>query len=346
MAARNGLLIRIEDQQGAFGWGEAWCNFPPHANESRKHLLDSVIAPGLVGERFSHIGDVREHLDKKWARMALHVGEPGPFNHCIAGIDIALWDLVARRESRPLSALLQEEPANRVNVYASTLDAARAPELAGELIDSGHRAFKLKVGLDPEFDQKLVHDVRNAIGDEFQILVDANQNWSVEEAITAMGAFSDAGLTFVEEPILAVATPDMWRELAEQSSVPLAAGENINSLSGFMAHLENGSLTFFQPDVAKWGGVSGCFEVGQMVRNRGAVYCPHYMGTAVGLAASLHLLAAVGGDGYVELDSNSNPLRTDLCDIDLTVSEGRVPVPEGHGIGVVPDADALRQYKI
>lgn len=346
MTARNGLLIRIEDQDGAFGWGEAWCNFPPHANESRKHLLDRVIAPGLVGERFSHIGDVRIALEKKWARMALHVGEPGPFNHCFAGIDIALWDLVARREGRPLSALLQEGPANRVKVYASTLDVARAPELAGELIDSGHRAFKLKVGLDPEVDQKLVRNVRNAIGDEFQILVDANQNWTMEEAVTAIGALSGAELTFVEEPILACAASDVWKELANRSSVPLAAGENINSLSGFEAHLENGALSFFQPDVAKWGGVSGCFEVGQKVRKRGAVYCPHYMGTAVGLAASLHLLAAVGGDGYVELDSNSNPLRTDLCDINLTVSQGRVSVPEGHGIGVIPDVDALRQYEI
>lgn len=344
MTARNGLLIRIEDQDGAFGWGEAWCNFPPHASESRKHLLDSVIAPGLVGERFGHVGDVRKELEKKWARMALHVGEPGPFSHCIAGIDIALWDLVARREGRPLSALLQDAPADRVKVYASTLDVARAPELAGELIDNGHRAFKLKVGLDPENDQKLVHDVRNAIGDEHRILVDANQNWSLEEAVTSIGVLSRAGLTFVEEPILAAATPDVWRELAQRSPVSLAAGENINSLSGFASHLENGTLTFFQPDVAKWGGVSGCFEVGQTVRNRGAVYCPHYMGTAVGLAASLHLLAAVGGDGYVELDSNSNPLRTDLCDINLAVSEGQVSVPEGHGIGIVPDTDALRQY--
>ena len=345
MAARNGLLVRVEDIDGAFGWGEIWCNFPPHATESRQRLLEAVIAPELVGERFSHFCDVRGQLEKKWARMALHVGEPGPFSHCFAGIDTALWDLAARREGLPLSTLLRAEPPGSVKVYASTLNAVRAPELAHELRTRGHRAFKLKVGLDPETDRKLVRDVRNAVGDEPSILIDANQNWSLEEAVAAIDALSEVDLTFVEEPISAAATLGEWAALSNQSSVPLAAGENISSQSDYEAHLANGSLTFYQPDVAKWGGVGGCFEVGRNVRERGFVYCPHYMGTAVGLAASLHLLAAVGGDGFVELDSNSNPLRTDLCDLDLGVSEGHVRVPDGHGIGVVPDTDALQRFK-
>ena len=70
------------------------------------------------------------------------------------------------------------------------------------------------------------------------------------------------------------------------------------------------------------------------------------MGTAIGLAASLHLLAAVGGAGFVELDSNDNPLRTALCDLDLGVTEGRVRVPRGEGIGVIPDGEALRRYRV
>lgn len=345
MTARNGLLIRIEDKNGAFGWGEIWCNFPPHANESRQRLLEAVIAPGLVGERYAHVGDVRAHLEQKWARMALHVGETGPFNHCFAGIDIALWDLVARREGRSLSSLLRAEQPTRVKVYASTLNAARAPELAQELHANGHRAFKLKVGLDLETDARLVRSVRNALGEAPGILVDANQNWSVEDAVTAIDVLSDAGLTFVEEPLSAAASLEEWAALGSRSSVPLAAGENISSLSAYEAHLKNGSLTFYQPDVAKWGGVGGCFQVGRKIRERGFVYCPHYMGTAIGLAASLHLLAAVGGEGFVELDSNSNPLRTQLCDLDLGVSEGHVRVPDGHGIGVIPDADALQRFQ-
>ena len=345
MAARNGLLVRIEDRDGAFGWGEIWCNFPPYANRSRQQLLETVIAPGLVGNRFERFDEVREQLESTWARMALHVGEPGPFNHCFAGIDGALWDLVARREKRPLCALLGAERPQRVRVYASTLNAARAPDLARELQASGHRAFKLKVGLDPEADGRLVRGVREAIGEDPDIFIDANQNWSLEQAFVAIDRLSDAGIALVEEPISAAAPLNEWKALADGSSVPLAAGENIASLAAYEAHLANGALGYYQPDVAKWGGVSGCLDVGRKVRAAGFVYCPHYMGTAVGLAASLHLLAAVGGDGLVELDSNSNPLRTDLCALDLSVSEGCVRVPDGHGIGVIPDADALKRYQ-
>ncbi|MCP4385336.1 MAG: mandelate racemase/muconate lactonizing enzyme family protein, partial [Hyphomicrobiales bacterium] len=124
------------------------------------------------------------------------------------------------------------------------------------------------------------------------------------------------------------------------------AGENICADTDYAAHFEAGALTYYQPDVAKWGGIGGCYSVGQAVVGSGRVYCPHFMGTAVGLAASLHLLAAVGGDGFVELDANDNPLRTALCTLDLTVTEGRVQVPGDDGIGVVPEPEALRHYQL
>ena len=95
MSARNGLLVRIEDSDGAFGWGEIWCNFPPHAATSRQQLLQTVIAPELIGKSFAHAKDARPNLEARWRNMAAHVGEPGPFGHCIAGIDSALWDHIS-----------------------------------------------------------------------------------------------------------------------------------------------------------------------------------------------------------------------------------------------------------
>lgn len=346
MRARNGLLVKVEDADGAFGWGEVWCNSPPHAAESRQQLLETVIAPELVGERFAHPRQVRPSLEARWTRMATHVGEPGPFGHCIAGIDMAVWDLQARRRGRPLSALLNGSPDDSVRVYASTLDPARAPALAGELVAAGHDAFKLKVGHDAQRDEALVRSMREAIGAAPAILVDANQSWSVAEAATAINRLARHGVSFAEEPLSALTPVEDWIDLAGQTDVPLAAGENICSEAQYDAHVAAGALTFYQPDVAKWGGVGGCAAVGRLVVGRGLAYCPHFMGTAVGLAASLHLLAAVGGPGFVELDSNPNPLRTALCDLDLGVSDGRVRVPTSPGIGVVPDGAALREYQM
>jgi D-galactarolactone cycloisomerase len=346
MNARNGLLVRIEDAEGAFGWGEIWCNFPPHAGQSRQHLLEAVIAPELLGKKFSHAGDARPSLEARWGRMAVHVGEPGPFGHCIAGIDMALWDLQARRNGQSLSAFLNSQPADSVKVYSSTLNPARAPDLATELFASGHRAFKLKVGRDPQGDENLVRGVREALGQGPAIMIDANQSWSVEQAAEAINRLATYDLLFAEEPISATAPLAAWKALAGQADVALAAGENICADDDYAAHIEAGALTFYQPDVAKWGGIGGCFAAGRLITENGYVYCPHFMGTAVGLAASVHLLAAVGGEGFVELDSNDNPLRTELCNFDLGVAEGRVQVPRGDGIGVIPDEEALRRYGV
>lgn len=346
MQARNGLLVRVEDADGAFGWGEVWCNFPPHAADSRQQLLETVIGPELIGQAFAHAGDARPSLEARWTRMATHVGEPGPFGHCIAGLDMALWDLQARRGGQPLSAVLNAESANRVSVYASTLDPARAPALATAFAAAGHQAFKLKVGHDAARDEALVRGVREALGDGPAIMIDANQSWSIDAARDAINRLARYGLSFAEEPLSALAAPADWTALARQTDVPLAAGENICGDQAYADHLAANALTFYQPDVAKWGGVGGCATVGRRVVDGGFIYCPHFMGTAVGLAASLHLLAAVGGAGFVELDANANPLRTDLCDLDLSVSEGRVRVPTGDGIGVVPNTDALRRYQV
>ncbi len=125
MRARNGLLVRIEEPDGAFGWGEVWCNFPPHASQSRQKLLQNVIGPKLIGRSFARPGDVRPSLEARWTTMATHVGEPGPFGHCIAGIDMAVWDLAARRLGKPLSAVLSSDPANSVKAYASSPNPAR-----------------------------------------------------------------------------------------------------------------------------------------------------------------------------------------------------------------------------
>ncbi len=344
MKARNGLLVRIEDPDGAFGWGEVWCNFPPHASQTRQQLLRNVIGPELVGQTFAAPGDVRPSLEARWTTMATHVGEPGPFGHCIAGIDMAVWDLAARRQNKPLSACLSADPTNTVKVYASSPNPAIATTLVAEFAAAGHTAYKLKLGYELDRDERLVRSVRETVGDTAAIMIDANQSWSLNQAIEAINRLAEFDLTFAEEPISALAPLSDWARLADEADVPLAAGENICSDELYGRHLETGALMFYQPDVAKWGGIGGCAAVSRRVVDMGLTYCPHFMGTALGLAASIHLLAAAGGPGFVELDANENPLRTDLCDLDLGVTSGRVNVPRGDGIGIIPDAEAVRRY--
>src|SRR5882724_7037254 len=106
IAARNALLIRIEDQDGAFGWGEVWANFPPSGAESKVRLLETVILPMSLGRTWSSPAAAWIDLTRRTRRNAIQSGEPGPFAACIAGIEVALSDLAARKARLPLWKML------------------------------------------------------------------------------------------------------------------------------------------------------------------------------------------------------------------------------------------------
>lgn len=344
MPVRRGCLVRVEDHDGAFGWGEIWCNFPPHGAESRAYLVADVIGPALIGTVFADWSRVRPGLESQFARMMIHTGEAGAFAQCFAGIDMAVADLAARRAGLDMTCFLGAPSVELVGAYASTPSGGSLEMRCAQIQESGHDAIKLKIGYDDQTDLAAVSLCRSALGSEFGLMVDANQAWTCDEAILRIAALAPFDLDFVEEPLRADDSLQQWVRLAHGSPVTLAAGENIVGEAGFAAHLDAGSLGVVQPDVAKWGGVSGSLAVGRHARARNARCAMHFMGTGLGLAASLHLLAVIGGDGRVELDVNENPLRSDLGEIDLQVRGGAMRVPRGLGFGFLPDPAALRRF--
>lgn len=346
MPVRNGVLVALTSSDDVTGWGEIWCNFPPRGNLARLHLLQDVIAPHVIGATYAHYSDCRTDLEQICARMAIHTGEFGPFAHCLAGLDTALADIASRSAGLPLSQFLSPNAASQVPVYASTPNVADLENAVDELIAHGHRGIKLKIGLGPTQDLALLDAFKSISNGRLKVYVDANQNWSVAQAVETMTALGDHQIGFVEEPLRADAAMSEWRALSDALDVPLAAGENITSQTAFLDFMEKGGMTVVQPDVAKWGGVSGAISVGANAIQRGATCAMHYMGSGLGLAASLHTLAAIGGTGPVELDANPNPLRTDLGAIDLTVTNGKLSVPTGHGHGFIPNQGALASMAI
>lgn len=346
MPTRNGLLLAATASDGCVGWGEAWCNYPPAGNVAKLGLLRDVIAPQVIGRPFDAWSSLRPLLERVFARMIVHVGEPGPFAHWLAALDMALADIAARRAGLPLAELLVPASPRRVAVYASTPDVSAMEASIGAVVAAGHDAVKLKVGFGIERDEAIVAGFRRVAPAGMRLMVDANQNWDLGAAVEAIARLSQWQLEFVEEPLGAELPAADWAALAAASPVALAAGENINSARRFDELVRAGGLQVVQPDLAKWGGVSGALEVGRQALAGGAACAMHYMGTALGLAASLHALAAIGGPGRVELDANPNPLRTDLGPIDLSVDAGFVKLPPGPGIGFVPDRGAIADYLV
>lgn len=345
MRDRPMVLLRAEDADGAAGWGEVWCNFPTVGAEHRARLVESVLAPLIEGVSVSSPADGFRRLTEKTAVLALQSGEFGPLAQCIAGVDIALWDLAARRAGQPLWRMLGGT-SPRVRVYASGLNPDSPDALAAARQRDGYRAFKLKVGFGIERDVANLAALRAALGDGVELMADANQAWSFEAAKQAVPQLEPFDLKWLEEPLRADRPWGEWRALAGETGIPLAAGENLASEAAFEAALGSSALGVVQPDIAKWGGFSAGLPVAKKILAAGLRFCPHYLGGGIGLLASAHLLAAAGGDGMLEVDANPNPLRTLTCGPLARVADGAAKLGDEPGLGSTPELSALERYRV
>ena len=345
MRDRPMVLVRAEDEDGAVGWGEAWCNFPAVGAEHRARLVESLLAPLVEQRAFEGPREALRWMSEKTAVLAIQCAEPGPFAKAIAGVDIALWDLAARRAGQPLWRLLGGA-GSRVRVYASGLNPEGPEVLAAVRQREGFRAFKLKVGFGAARDAANLAALRATLGAGAELMVDANQAWDLGQACDMAGEIERFDVRWLEEPLRADRPWSEWQALRARTRIPLAAGENLIGEAAFASALASGALGVVQPDAAKWGGVTGCLAVARRIRASGARYCPHYLGGGVGLLASAHLLAAAGGEGLLEIDANPNPLRTLTCGALESISEGHADLGEAPGLGPEPDLERLRDYAV
>ncbi len=343
MTNRPAVWLRVSASDGAWGWGECFSNFPTVGAEHRARLVESIFAPLLEKQELQSPGEMRKMLATRTRLMAIQCGEPGPFAQIIGAIDQALWDMSARRAGEPLwKHLGGSDP--RVRVYASGLGPDDVVKMATAKRGEGYRAFKLKVGFGGAKNRDNLAAMREALGKDATIMVDANQAWSLEESISRIEELMPFAPHWFEEPMAADESLHQWQLLFGTTKAPLAAGENIRGDEAFAAALDAGYLRFVQPDVGKWGGISGCGEVARRAAARGIAFCPHWLAGGVGLAASMHLLAAVGGEGLAEVDANPNPLREEV--FPLQIRDGRVTLSDAPGLGVEPDLARLRRYAV
>jgi L-alanine-DL-glutamate epimerase-like enolase superfamily enzyme len=342
MNDRPALFVRAEDEDGAQGFGEVWCNFPRPGAEHRARLINEVLAPMLAARAIEHPSEVFDYLTAATSVMALQSGEQGPFAQAIAGVDIALWDLFARRAKQPLWKMLGGA-SPRMRAYASSINPDGCVATAEAAMRRGHRAFKLKIGFGGERDRENLRNLRNLIGD-LNLAVDVNQGFSLGQALGEAPKLEEFGLMWLEEPLRADRPWNEWRELRQRVSTPLAGGENIAGREAFVKLLTEGVLSVIQPDAAKWGGITGCFSVAQEVIAANRTYCPHFLGGGIGLLASAHLLAACNG-GWLEVDCNDNPLREQFCGSVADVKEGEVELPDTPGLGIEPDLASIEKYR-
>ncbi len=338
MTHRPALLLRLEDSEGAHGWGEIWCNFPPDGDLHRARLARRILPASLAGMT-ADTPDAFGEIMRRMHRLILQCGEPGPVAQIASGADIALLDLRARRAGVSLSNMLGGS-ARSVPAYASGISPDKAPEQIERMRAFGYRSFKQRIGFGADDGIAAAMATKQSLSSGETLMLDANQAWDLETALRQSRRLEDLDLAWLEEPLCADAPDEAWQSLAHAASMPLAGGENLTG-AALERSIELGALGVIQPDICKWGGLSTTLRIARATRSADRRYCPHFLGAGLGLAASAHLLAAVGGDGLLEVDSSENPFVPVFSGRGLALENGAFPIGTEPGLGFDPDVGAF-----
>jgi len=342
MTERVAVFVRVEDSDGARGWGEIWCNFPNAAAEHRALLFADIVAPRALGKSLDDPVALWAEIDRALHVLRVQSGDAGALSAAAAGLDLAIHDLRARKRGLPLWRALGGTDDLPLPIYASGLNPGRsAYDTVGRMRAAGYRAFKIKVGFGTEADLDTLRPVARELKTGERLMVDVNQGWDLRTACAMVPKLAEFGLQWIEEPLMADRPLAEWTQVAAAAPTQLAAGENLRGAGPFQEMANSGLFGVIQPDAAKWGGHSGCLPVARAALAAGRTYCPHFLGGAIGLMHSLHLLAAVRGPGLLEVDANPNPLREGLLGDLMAAHEGTVSLPGGQGLGLEPDLKPL-----
>jgi L-Ala-D/L-Glu epimerase len=312
---RELLVLRIRGADGVEGRGEA-APLEPYDGVP-------LAAVHAALERYAAI--LRDGDDLPGGALLDACRAAADLPHALAALDLALWDRAGRREGRPVSALIADDPAARVRVNATIAaeDRAGAATAAADAARAGYSCVKVKVGVGD--DAGRVAAVRAAAGPDVELRLDANGAWEVDEAVATIDALAPAGLELVEEPVHGVAG---MRAVRERVAVRVAMDETAT---------QPGSLTAAVADavclkIARCGGISGLLAQAALVRATGAeVYLASTYDGPLGIAAAVHCAAALKpaaacGLGTLALfDGEPDP---------LPVRDGAIAVPSGAGLGV------------
>ena len=349
---RSSCVVEVETDAGVTGWGE--CYGPAAVN---KALIETQYAPRVVGRDPFDVEVVWEDLYNR----IKDYGAQGFSITALSGIDIALWDIMGRATGLPVHKLIGGAHRKEVQAYATGLyfiDMDRlveeAVEEALEYKEQGFRAIKMKIGLgDPKLNFRRVRAVRDAIGTDIALAVDANHCFTVPQAIRLGRMLEELDLLWFEEPI-SPEDHDGYAQVTQALDLAVAGGENDFTRWGFRDVIAKKAMDIVQPDVCAAGGISEMRKIATLASAFGVECVPHAWGSAIGLAATVQFLAALPDQPpafrpippMLEFEQTPNPLRDALAREPIVQRRGIVAVPDGPGLGIEVDREVLARFKV
>ena len=340
---RDAVVVKVTTEGGLVGYGESHHG---RAHTAVATLVNTTMRQLVVG---MNAADVVGIWNKIYGKQIASHGMGAGSAMAMSGIDMALWDIRGKAVGWPLYRLLggaaRPIPAYAGGVSLGFQDPASLVEEAAPHRQAGYKAIKLRVGDSPRRDLARVKAVREALGDDMTILVDANTGYTVEDAREVMPGIDALGVHWLEEPFPA----QDYRSYALARSfgrVPLALGENHYTRFEFSRIVEDGAVTILQPDLSKTGGITEALRIAAMASAYKLPIHPHTSMTGINMAASVHVLAAIDNGGYFEADvSKNNKFRDALTSEPFAVgADGAVRPLEAPGIGVEVDEAFLAAH--
>jgi L-alanine-DL-glutamate epimerase-like enolase superfamily enzyme len=345
----NSLFVLVRTNEGITGIGEV----SPMNTRVLASILQHSLAPIAVGKNPLDVGRIWDEM----LHATYKLGTMGAQPEAMAGIDIALWDILGKTAGLPIWQLLGGKRKDRVRLYASIGNGAQNTvadqvKKAADAASQGYTAVKMRMewssraaDVNPAKDWELVSTVRKELGDALDLYYDANNGLSVSTAIRLGRRFQDElNVIHYEEP---VAQHDYagYAEICAALDMPVAAGEHEYTLWQFRDLIERAKVDIVQPDLVKCAGLTEAVRIAHLAQAHGKILVPHQTQQTIGHTVNVHYLAAFDHSSraqeYSWVPERAAKLWT-LFRQDLSPKGGFATVPDGPGLGLELDEAAMK----
>lgn len=347
---RRICIVKVTSDTGHVGWGEG---YGPAG----------VIRAGIEHLTQFLIGQNPLEIETVWSimyRRTLDFARRGILVSAMSAIDVALWDLKGKILEQPVHLLLGGKKRNHIIPYATGMYFTNGGKLTDVLskearhyADLGFKAMKMKVGLGIEEDIEHVKIVREAIGPNINLMIDANHAYNLREAIHLAQAVEPYNIYWFEEPI----SPEYYEQYAElrtKTSIPIAGGECEYLRFGFQTLLQSKSVDIVQPDICATGGLTEAKRIAVLASVYGVEVVPHTWGTGIAIAAATQFICNLDTmpgrlktpNCYIEYDRTENGLRDELTSTKMLIENGEIKITDCPGLGFELNEEALHKYTL
>ncbi|MBI2218430.1 MAG: mandelate racemase/muconate lactonizing enzyme family protein [Candidatus Rokubacteria bacterium] len=358
IASFDSVIVKVETDAGIVGWGEAKAGVGSAApGAGLATIITKDLAPLLIGQDprdISRLWDVMYNMPREgYAVDRGHVlpqlGRRGLSISAIAGVDIALWDILGKSLGAPVWRLLGGRRATRMPAYASggwADEAGIGEQLAGYVAKGGFRAVKMRVGVmdgEPHRSAARVRAARKALGPDVRIAADAHGTWTVSEAKAFCRMVEELDVYWLEEPVTADDKTGL-AEVRRSSAVPISTGESEFTRHDFREIAELRAADILQPDLAIAGGITEGLRIAAIASAFNLRLAPHLWSGAPAFAAGLALASTQSSGFVLEYSLGANPLLHELVHETFPVAGGHVEIPDRPGLGITVDEDFVRRH--